>query len=325
MTVTFDKSKGVDPVDDESAPAIQPTVTPAAAPAPAPAIASTGDLPGLEPTPAPATVTAPTAAPAAGTPVNTVTPSFLRRGAAARAEFESAEAATASAKEAFGKSFRFMITRKFLDVDFKLTFLDGALDEKGMLDIPMFYEHTIPVGKGWRNYPCTDGVITDEPCPLCLGGDKAAFVGAMTIIDHNQWTNKEGVVQKDIKRLYMVKRGTIKQLTKMAQAQGGLRGCTFNVSRTSENAVNVGDVFILLGKLTEKQLATWGDKGVALNYETEIVFRSPAELRKEGVTVAAPTGPPAAGAGQSPVAPPGGGASLDDEIPFDKDALAAQI
>ena len=37
----------------------------------------------------------------------------------------------------------------------QITFLDGKLDKKAMLDISCFYEHTILVGSDWKHYVCT--------------------------------------------------------------------------------------------------------------------------------------------------------------------------
>jgi len=226
----------------------------------------------------PAPTPTPTPAP------STSTLNFMKRGDQAVRAYEQAEATTEARREESGKAWRFMITKKQLDQEFKLTFLDGDLGEQGLLNIPMYYEHTVAHGGYWRNYVCTDGVVTDEPCPICIGGDQPAFVGVMSVLDHTPRVDKLGKSYPRTRRLYVVKRTTIKQLTKIAKAYGGLSGCTFMVSRSTENVPNAGDTFVFIEKASVLELQkAYGEDASPLIYEQEITFRYPAELRALGI------------------------------------------
>lgn len=179
-----------------------------------------------------------------------------------------------------GKTFRFFITK---DKDASITFLDGNLAE-GILDVPFYYEHNITMnGKYGNFFICTQD---EEPCPICEGGANASYVGVMTVIDHSSYiSKKDGLEHKDEVKLFVAKQETIKLLQKAAEKRGGLRGCTFDVSRTGEMSAAVGNVFDFTEKLNEQQLvAKYGDKAKPLNYE-EILAKAylPAkELRKLG-------------------------------------------
>ncbi len=176
-----------------------------------------------------------------------------------------------------------------------VTFVDGPLTPQGILDCFMYREHQIYMNGKWTNwFVCTSEV---EPCPICEGGDEPSLVGVFTVIDHREVKGKKGVY-KDVPKLFVAKRGTIKQLQALATAPGrnGLAGCTFNISRLGEQAANVGDTFDFqqkrdpaeLRKLFVKKVKD--DKGVEkmqsvfapANYAKEATYLPAAELRKLG-------------------------------------------
>lgn len=204
--------------------------------------------------------------------------SFLKRGADAKQTIASAE--EKAKLRGIQRANRFWVKEGNTAV---LTFLDGELDSDGVLFLPVYYEHNVQLNGKWGNfYACTQD---NEPCPICEGGASAALVGLVTVIDHSEYTDKQGVVHKDQVRLFAAKRETMKQLQMMATKRGGLRGCSFDVARTGDKSASVGNVFDFNGKLTEQQLvAKFGDKAVPMDYDTALAsINYPAkELRKMG-------------------------------------------
>lgn len=228
--------------------------------------------------------------------------SFLKRGNAAKEQMAKED--LKSEMKSKGKTLRFWVPK---DKDVAITFLDGDLKE-GILDVPFFYEHNITMnGKYGNFFICTQD---EEPCPICEGGAQAAYVGALTIIDHSSYiSKKDGKEHKDERKLFVAKKETIKLLQKAAEKRGGsLRGCTFDVSRTGEMSASVGNVFDFTEKLNDQQLsAKYGENSKPFNYE-EILAKQylPAkELRKLGFGSTNPVG------SESPM---GEGENYDNEM-----------
>lgn len=167
--------------------------------------------------------------------------SFIKKGQAAQAEIQKADAADA---EALNRPlFEQRVWLKAGNTT-ELTFLTGALDKEGILDVPMYWEHQINLNGHWRNwFICTQN---EEPCPICEQGDKSSqpmLVGVFVVIDHAEWTTKQGEVIKDQLRLYVAKRDTFKKLQTMATEKKGLVGLRIEVTREDDKAPNVGNLF----------------------------------------------------------------------------------
>lgn len=230
-----------------------------------------------KPSPAPA---AKAAAPAAKPAL-----SFLKRGKEAKAIAEQED----KKAEMRGKDY---VSRFFVPLSVGtgcITFLDGDLVD-GILDIPFFHEHNVNMNGKFNNFfICTQD---EEPCPICEGGAPASYVGAMSVIDHAEWKDKNGVTHRDVRKLFVAKRDTIKLLQQYAVKRGGLRGCTFDVSRVGDKSPAVGSAFDFTEKLTEAQLvAKYKSKGpkdpdrsMPLNYEEYLQsqYQPASELRKLG-------------------------------------------
>lgn len=169
--------------------------------------------------------------------------------------------------------------------DTKITFLDGKLDEDGVLDAPRYFEHNVFMGGKWTNwFVCTK---EEEPCPVCEGGNEPKLVAVFTVIDHSEWKSpKTGVVYKDQRKLLVCKRNSFKVLQKKAEKQGGLAGCTFDVARTSDKDASIGNDFDFCEKRTKAQLIeaypTLKDEMCKADYEKEIPYLTADELRKLG-------------------------------------------
>jgi hypothetical protein len=163
----------------------------------------------------------------------------------------------------------------------QITFLDGMLDEFGVLQGLTFYEHNLKLNGKWGNYFICIGEW--EPCPICEGGDESRLVTAFTIIDHREYKGKKAVY-KDTRKLYVCKKGTLEILQKRASKQGatGLAGCTFDLTRTSADEVNVGNDIEFVVKRSKDELIkaypSLKDEMMPADYNAEIPYHNREEL-----------------------------------------------
>lgn len=215
---------------------------------------------------------------------------FLKKGAAAKAAMQDEEAKAELRKQEQGKMWRFWVPP---GEDRQITFLDGDLDDDGMLDIPMYYEHQVRVNGAWETFVCTADDDQTQPCPICEKGDsQRQLVGVMTVIDHSDYKIKKGAnAGKTItnqRKLFVAKQATLKLLTKLAVKRGGLARCTFDVSRSGDKAANVGDAFDFVQKWENLQEIADAceikiEEAQPADYEAEITYRTPEELIELGV------------------------------------------
>ena len=167
----------------------------------------------------------------------------------------------------------------------RITFLDGVLTKDGMMGQPVFYEHNLFLNGTWKNwFICTRD---EEPCPLCMAGNKPAMVSPFTIVDHAEWTSKrDGKVHRNEIRLFIAKAATLKKLERKADKLGGsLVGVTFEVFRSEDDkAPSVGDEFEYVDRnelpgVREK----YGAHCAPVNYEDAIPYLTAAEMRNLGL------------------------------------------
>lgn len=232
------------------------------------------------------TVVTPPTQPQTHAPVKTKGPglSFIKKGSEAQKILAQQEAKAALLKS---QVRRYWIPKGKTT---KGTFLDGAVKD-GMLDITYFHQHTVFMNGNYNNwFICT---ADDEPCPVCEGGDSPEYVGALTIVDHGEFTSKQdGKTYKDQVRLFIAKRSTLALLLKRAtakQAMGSLAGCTFEISRsTAPKSPAVGDDFVFEDRQSvAKVISTYSTKENAvapLNMEEVLkaMYLSADQLRKLG-------------------------------------------
>lgn len=207
-------------------------------------------------------------------------PSWMQTGAAAQKTVEVEDAAAAAAEQERGKAWRWRLDE---GEDATCTFLDGDINpETKLLDVPMYYEHTIKLAGRWQNFICTRN---EEPCPLCEAGVKANFVAVMTVLDHRVTKSKDGKkTYTNQRKLFVAKRLSMKLLNKLAEMNGGLTGCTCAVSRTSDKEAAIGNLFNVLKKNSAEEIeASYGEAAVPFDYSEEIVYRTAADLAKLGI------------------------------------------
>jgi len=206
-------------------------------------------------------------------------PAWAKTGKAAQKAFEKEEAKKEQQQEQSKRLRRHWMPK---NTETQLTFLDGNLDDDGVLDAMVFHEHQVFMNGNWRNwFVCTQD---QEPCPICEGGDNPSLVGVFTVIDHSEF-EYNGKTYKNIRKLFVAKTQTMKQLQKIAAKRDGLAGATFDVSRTGDKSAGVGDMFDFTEKRSLAQLkkaypdvTEWGPA----NYEEEIIYKDADELRAIG-------------------------------------------
>lgn len=208
-------------------------------------------------------------------------PSFLKTGKDAAEAFKKEEVKAQKRQEEAGKLWRYYIKfdKSTEGKEFRITFLDGEINELGMLDNPAFYEHTVFHNGSWANV-----IALDEDDPITAQNGEPNYVQAFTVIDHRPFTKKDGSEVKISKKLFVAKRTTIKLLTNIAKKRGGLTGCTFDVMRSSGNAPNVGDNFDFVEKHSLQELESMYGKELAepADYADELVQHTREELLDMG-------------------------------------------
>lgn len=187
-----------------------------------------------------------------------------------------------------------------------------------MLDIPMFYEHTVQINGEWKNFVCTGETDTSQPCPICEKGDRPALVGVMTVLDNTPYVvqkgQNKGKTYVNQRKLFVAKRQTITQLTALAKKRGGLTGCMFDVLRSGDQAARVGSQFDFTHKFATRaeikdKFALEEDEDVLpFDYSESIVYLSPDELIAMGV------GKAPSGIGYSGSKGGGSKSSMSDEL-----------
>lgn len=209
--------------------------------------------------------------------------SFIKKGMAAQQTLSEAKERQELAEEqAANRVYRFRIPE---DEEGQITFIDGGLTEDGLLDLNIYYEHTVYKDGSWNNhYPC---VGEDEICPICQLGTKfkPALVAALTIIDHRKWEDAKGAIHKNERKLFVMKMQTIQKLQRIAKKRGGLIGCTFDVSRGGNKSASVGDTFEFVERRTLSTLRKMYKPEVAtvIDYSTAIIYVPASKLRALGL------------------------------------------
>lgn len=222
---------------------------------------------------------------------------WLKKGEASAEMAKKEEADAAKRKEEMGKMWRFFLGDK---EEARITFVDGFLDDKGVLVPPRLYEHMVYFNGQWTTFVCPEKTNPEsgDKCPICEGGDRPSLVAMFTIIDHRVVKGKNNKEYSNTPRLFAAKTITFEMLQKIAAKRGGLAGCTFDVARVGEKAAAVGSMFdfvekqdieVLKQKYTKvlKDEKTGTEKSVSIfvpaDYETEIVYRSADQLRALGL------------------------------------------
>lgn len=206
--------------------------------------------------------------------------SFLKKGKEAQKALKQADA-EAEVRAATRGAYRFWMKE---GDERTVTFLDGDLSDDGLLETVSYKQHNMKVNGKYRNYfPC---VAEHEACPLCEMDNYASPVWVFTVMDHTKYTDRNGKVHQHERKLFVVKRDTMKRLQKLAAKRGGLTGWTVNISRTGDKSAEVGSDFDFLEQHDlddlAKTLKMKPDQLRPLDYDTEIKAFTGDQLREMG-------------------------------------------
>lgn len=194
--------------------------------------------------------------------------SFLKKGKESQKLEEHAQAVYEANKAMQGKPFRFWLPQ---GQSAFITFVDGELDEDGILMPPRFFEHNLKLNGEWGNlYVCPkhSNPELNLNCPICDTGNKPTLQSVFTIIDHRESVSKKDKtkVYKDQRRLLMVNPTVYETLYHQAKKRGGLAGAKFEVFRSNKDkSPSIGDTWDFEGKTPVEELkgiwlSKWVDK-----------------------------------------------------------------
>lgn len=231
-------------------------------------------------------IVAPDSVSAPVTPAPASTPSWMMRGKAAHDAYARDAAEQEVRREAQRRLHRFRID---VNEPARITFLDGALDEDGLLAVPSLYEHSVQLAGRWATFVCVGGGA--EPCPICDSGRPPALVAAFTVIDHRPYTirrgPKAGTVVVDQRKLFVAKKSTLAKLQVKATALKGIDGVTMAVTRLDTGdglSPGVGTEFDVVERTPLDVLAAkYGAEGVPANYEQEFPYLPASRLLALGL------------------------------------------
>ena len=219
---------------------------------------------------------------------------WWKTGVQAHQEQVKAEAEAEKRRSQSSRLFRFFMKP---DTTKTITFVDGVLlqghgMEAGCLDYFQYYEHGLKVAGRYENFVCLSNGGNDR-CPLCEQNERSYFVGALTVIDHEGYTDKNGVAHPYERRLLVARGDTLKLLQHKAVKHGGLAGCTFEVMRLGEKSAGVGSSFEFVRKddisqwqqwlaFQNTQTGQWDTKFKPADYQNDVPYASEHDLRKMG-------------------------------------------
>ena len=220
------------------------------------------------------------------TNASAATPSWAKVGSAANAAYNQAKFKQEQAAEASKRMWRFYLK---VGEERAITFLDGDLDDEGVLNMFSFNEHNLQVAGEWKQFVC---VSDTEICPLCNSGNKPRFVGVLTVIDHTPYEIKKGPkagqIIKNQRKLFVATFQTVERLRHFASKRGGLRGWKIEVSRLQDKDPAVGSTFQFENQTSpEKLVELYAENGVPADYSQEIAYLSAKELLGLGLGSAA--------------------------------------
>ena len=105
-------------------------------------------------------------------------------------------------------------------------------------------------------------VSNEKTCKRCLGGNNAYLAHTWVVCDHSEWEDREDNVHKDEPRLMVAKPRSASRIKAMAKKRKGIKGCQFDVGRSSDKSPNTGDTFDFTEKFTlakQKAFKWWPD------------------------------------------------------------------
>jgi len=132
-----------------------------------------------------------------------------------------------------------------------LVFVDDEKHPDGYKLPFVFREHNIHLNGHWRNwFTCIEGLPGEDGkpqhCPLCRAENRPYLAAAYTVQNRDSYTVKDGSIRNadgTELNLFVCKTKVYKMIRKASKKKKGLRGWLVEVTRTSSDAPNTGDLF----------------------------------------------------------------------------------
>jgi len=113
-------------------------------------------------------------------------------------------------------------------------------------DVPFsIWEHNPTInGEFWHYFTCIKGINPEDPvCPMCMSRIKRMYTGYITILDATGWKDKKGNLVRYNRQLFPMTLKTLKRFNVAKDKKTSLVGAQFEITRTSSDAVKVGDMW----------------------------------------------------------------------------------
>jgi hypothetical protein len=143
---------------------------------------------------------------------------------------------------------------------------------------PIIEEHQLQIDGDWRNWVTCLRMVGDS-CPVCDNLDSKAYtVGFYTVLDMSEWKDKQGKTHKNEMKLFPAKFKTLQVLKRLSAKRGSLEGCVFDVSRSTSDAPNTGDVFDFETKITKEEILALNPEAKPFNYAEILEPRAAGDI-----------------------------------------------
>lgn len=137
-----------------------------------------------------------------------------------------------------------------------------------------FWEHSYKLKSGdYGHCICLKKNKLGDHCPVCEADNWASFVGALTIIDFEEWEDKKGNKRAFQRREFIAKMGSedkpgvLKRLAKLAKKHGRLAGLIVDIERPGKLTERCGSVFDVVDKIDEKDIAEYAKEQALADLE----------------------------------------------------------
>lgn len=154
----------------------------------------------------------------------------------------------------------------------KIVFLDD--------NPPIIEEHQLKISGDWRNWVTCLRII-GEACPVCdILEDSPYTIGFYTILDLSEFTDRQGQKRKNEKKLLPAKFKTLQMFRKYSKKRDGLQYCMFDVSRSSADSFNIGDIYDFEERLSESEAKKLNSDITPFDYAEILKPKSAAEIKE---------------------------------------------
>ena len=133
-------------------------------------------------------------------------------------------------------------------------------------DPTCFWEHQYQVNDSWRNWePCKKRNKMENVCAICdrFPDRYASFIGYHTVINLTPWEDDKGRVWCFGRQMYGAKLGgkdkpgVLKELGRLKQKHGRMRGLIIEAHRSGAKTESVGDKLTVVEEIEPEAVVAW--------------------------------------------------------------------